>query len=94
MLGHILIIDLRGLKVRLLPAEVPLELLLILLLETLHVLGHVEPEDVLSVNVSVELLALRVVAREAFLGVGNVESSVNGTLQGSEHLHKCYELDL
>ena len=77
-----------------LPAEVPLELLLILLLETLHVLRHVEPEDVLPVNISVELLALGVVAGEAFLGVGNVESSVHSTLQGSEHLHKCYELDL
>ena len=69
-----------------LPAEVLLELLLVLLLQRLHVLGHVETEDVLSVHVGVQLLSLGVVARESLLRVGDVETAVNGALQSSEHL--------
>merc|ERR1712048_729361 len=68
------------------PAEVLLELLLVLLLQRLHVLRHVETEDVLSVHVGVQLLALGVVTGESLLGVGDVQSSVNSALQGSEHL--------
>merc|ERR1719238_2578860 len=57
-----------------------------LLLQRLHVLGHVESEDVLPVHVSVQLLPLGVVAGESLLRVGDVESSVYGALQSSEHL--------
>ena len=71
-----------------LPAEVLLELLLVLLLQRLHVLGHVETEDVLSVHVGVQLLTLGVVTGESLLGVGDVQSSVNSALQGSEHLRR------
>lgn len=38
--------------------------LLILLNQAAHVLGHVQAQDVLPVNLGVELFALRVVARE------------------------------
>ena len=83
MLGHILITVNWIIQ---LPAEVFLELFLVLLLETLHVLGHVKPEDVLPVHVGVELLALGVIAGEALLGVGDIESSVHSALQGSKNL--------
>ena len=59
---------------------------LILLLEAGHVVGHVLAEDVLPVDISVELLALRVIAGEALLGVGDIESSVHSALQGSKNL--------
>ena len=65
-----------------------LELLLVLLLQRLHVLGHVESEDVLPVHVSVQLLPLGVVAGESLLRVGDVESSVNSALQSSEDLER------
>lgn len=38
--------------------------LLVLLHQTAHVLGHVDAQDVFSVDLVVELFALRVVARE------------------------------
>ena len=65
-----------------------LELLLVLLLQRLHVLGNVETEDVLSVHVGVQLLALGVVAGEPLLRVGDVQSSVNSALQSSEDLER------
>merc|ERR1719394_704218 len=70
-------------------AEVLLVSLFILLLEAGHVVGHVDSEDVLTVNISVQLLALVVVSWEPLLGVGNVHSSVNSSLQGSENLGSC-----
>ena len=59
---------------------------LILLLEAGHVVGHVLAEDVLPVDISVELLALVVIAGEALLGVGDVQSSINSSLQSGENL--------
>ena len=59
---------------------------LILLLEAGHVVGHVLAEDVLPVDISVELLALAVIAGEALLGVGDVQSSINSSLQSGENL--------
>ena len=58
----------------------------ILLLEAGHVVGHVLAEDVLPVDISVELLALAVIAGEALLGVGDVQSSINSSLQSGENL--------
>ena len=69
-----------------LPAEVLLVSLLVLLLKTGHVVGDMETEDVLSVHVSVQLLALCVISRESLLGVRNVNTSINGSLQSSENL--------
>lgn len=63
-------------------ADVPL---VILLLKRLHVLRDVTTVDVLLQNLSVELLGLRVVARETLLVVGNEEATVGGTLEGTEH---------
>merc|ERR1712029_543376 len=68
------------------PAEVLLVSLLVLLLEAGHVVGHVETEDVLSVNISVEFLALRVIAREALLRVRNIQTTINSSLQSSKDL--------
>ena len=70
------------------PAEVLLVSLLVLLLEAGHVVGHVETEDVLSVNISVEFLALRVIAREALLRVRNIQTTINNSLQSGKHLGK------
>ena len=69
-----------------LPAEVLLVSLLVLLLKTGHVVGDMKTEDVLSVNVSVQLLALGVISGESLLGVRNVNTSINGSLQSSENL--------
>ena len=69
-----------------LPAEVLLVGFFILLLEAGHVVGHVLAEDVLPVDISVELLALAVIAGEALLGVGDVQSSINSSLQSCENL--------
>ena len=73
------------------PAEVLLVRLLVLLLEACHVVGHMDTEDVLPVHVSVEALALAVISGEAPLGVGDVQSSVNSSLEGSENLKQDIE---
>ena len=62
--------------------------LLVLLLEAGHVVGHMEAEDVLPVNISIELLGLAVVAGEPLLGVRDVQSSINSSLQGSKDLDR------
>ena len=64
--------------------EALLVLLVVLLLEVLHVLPDVAAEDALAVHVGVVLLGVAVVAREALLGVGDVEAAVGGTLEGAE----------
>lgn len=58
---------------------------LIFTLELLHVLGDVLAEDVLTVNSGVEALLLSIVAWEALDGVGDVETTVDGALHGSEN---------
>lgn len=64
------------------------ELLLVLFrvlgLEVLHVVGNVSSEDVLAEHGRVELLSLGVVTRETLVLVGDVETSVDGTLHGTE----------
>ena len=69
-----------------LPAEVLLVSLLVLLLETGHVVGHMDAEDVLPVHVSVQALALAVISGETSLGVRDVKSSIDSSLEGSENL--------
>ena len=70
------------------PAEMLLESLLVLLLETGHVVRHVETEDVLPVHIRVQLLALGVVTRESLLGVRDVQTTVHCSLQRGKHLDK------
>ena len=52
----------------------------------LHVLGNVKSEDVVPVNLSIQRLLLVVVSGETFHRVRNVQTSVDGSLHGSEHL--------
>ena len=60
--------------------------LLVLLLEAGHVVGDMDAEDVLPVHISVEALALAVIAGETSLGVRDVKSSINSSLEGGENL--------
>ena len=60
--------------------------LLVLLLEAGHVVGNMDAEDVLPVHISVEALALAVIAGETSLGVRDVKSSINSSLEGGENL--------
>lgn len=64
--------------------ELRLEALLIVVGEGLHVLSDVATEDVAAESLGVELLGLDVVAGEAGLGVGDEDTTVRGTLHGSE----------
>ena len=64
--------------------EALLVLLVVLLLEVLHVLPDVAAEDALAVHVGVVLLGVAVVAGEALLGVGDVQTAVGGPLEGAE----------
>ena len=50
-----------------------------------------DTEDVLPVHVSVEALALAVISGETPLGVRDVQSSVNSSLEGSENLQQNIE---
>ena len=60
--------------------------LLVLLLETGHVVGDMDAEDVLPVHISVEALALAVISGETSLGVRDVKSTINSSLEGGENL--------
>merc|ERR1719152_864748 len=64
-------------KLRLIPLRV-------LLLEQLHVLSHVSAENVLLVRLSIVLLAVTVVAREALLRVRDVDAAVDCALERAE----------
>ena len=72
--------------------DVPRELLLVgilvLLNEVAHVVSHVTSEDVTTVDVSVQLLGLSVIAGEPLLRVGNVKTTINCSLHGSKDLHE------
>lgn len=60
--------------------------LLVIVLELLHVLGNVASDNVLSENLSVELLGLNVETRESLGRVRDVQTTVRSTLHDSEHL--------
>lgn len=64
--------------------ELGAEALLIVVGKTLHVLSDVATEDVVAESLSVELLGLDVETGEAALGVGNEDTTVGGTLHGTE----------
>lgn len=64
--------------------ELGLVALLIVIGEGLHVLSDVSSEDVLAESLGVELLGLHIVTWEAVLGVWNQDTSVGGTLHGTE----------
>jgi hypothetical protein len=64
--------------------ELGLVTLLVVIGEGLHVLSDVAGEDVLAESLGVELLGLDVETGEAVLGVGNEETTVGGTLHGTE----------
>lgn len=66
--------------------ELSLVGVLVLTLERLHVVGHMDAENVLSVHLGLELLLLVGVAREALDGVRDVEATVDGALQRAENL--------
>merc|ERR1719376_410769 len=68
------------------PGELLLVGILVLLDEVAHVVSHVASEDVSTVDVSVQLLRLGVIAREPLLRVGNVKTTINGSLHGSKDL--------
>lgn len=57
---------------------------LIFVLEEFHVFRDVTTEDVVSQSVSVQLLGVLVVTRETGLRVGDVDTTISGTLEGSE----------
>ena len=58
--------------------------LIIFLLQALHVLGNVTTVDVLLQHLSIKGFALRVVAGETLLGVGDEDTTIAGTLHGTE----------
>ena len=64
--------------------ELGVESLLVRLLERLHVVGNVETVDVLAVDGSIELLGFGVEAGEAAVAVGDVKTTIDGTLEGTE----------
>lgn len=58
--------------------------LLIIISEGLHVLSNVATEDVAAESLGVELLGLNIVTGEAVLGVGDEDTTIGGTLHGTE----------
>jgi len=64
--------------------ELGLVTLLIVVGKSLHVLSDVTGEDVLAEGLGVELLGLNVETGETLLGVGDVKTTVGGTLEGGE----------
>ncbi len=64
--------------------EVLLVLLVIFLIEVFHVFANVSSHDALTVHVGIVLLGVTVVSGESLLRVGNVKTSISGSLKGSE----------
>lgn len=58
--------------------------LVVFLLKRLHVLGNVATDNVLLKDLGVEFLGLGVVTRESLLAVGDEDTTVRGTLHGTE----------
>jgi len=65
-------------------AELAFVGLFILLLQVTHVVGDVQPKDVGTVHLGIEVLLLGIVAGETLDGVRNVETSVDGTFHGAK----------
>lgn len=64
--------------------ELAVVALLIVVGQSLHVLGNVATVDVLAESLSVQLLGLHVVARESLLRVGDEDAAVGSTLEGTK----------
>lgn len=64
--------------------ELGLVALLIVIGQSLHVLGDVATVDVLAEGLGVKLLSLHVETGETVLGVGNEDATVRGALHGTE----------
>lgn len=65
-------------------SKVLLVLLVIFLLEVFHVFGDVSTKNALAVHVGVVFLGVAVVSGETLLGVGNVETTVGGSLESTK----------
>jgi len=63
-----------------------LVLLGVVLRKMLHVVANVSSKDVLSKNVGVELLTLVIISNESLIGMGDLETSVSGSLQSGKDL--------
>lgn len=64
--------------------ELAVVALLIVIGQSLHVLGDVATVDVLAESLGIQLLGLDVVAGESLLGVGDEDTTVGSTLEGTE----------
>ena len=58
----------------------------LIFLQLTHVIGNMTTEQVLAQNFSVQSALGSIVAGETLFAVGNVQSTINGTLEGSEAL--------
>ena len=65
-------------------AELRLVAFLIVVGQSLHVLSHMTTKDVLAEGVGIEFLAFLVVSRETLLVVGDVETTIRGSLQSTK----------
>jgi hypothetical protein len=59
--------------------------LVILLFQTLHIFSNMSAKNIFLQNLRVQLLRFWVIAREALLVVGNVETTVAGTFESSKN---------
>lgn len=64
--------------------ELLLVLVIVFLLEVAHVVGNVTTIDVRAKDLSIQLLGLGIVTRETVLTVGDEETTIGGSLHGSE----------
>jgi len=64
--------------------ELVTETLLIIVHQSLHVLGDVATEDVLAESLGIELLGLHVVTGESAFGMRDVETTIGSTFHGTE----------
>ena len=81
---YLLIHVLEGLGVQVLCQgllEVGVVLVAVLLLEPLHVVGHIAAIDVVLQGLGIQLLGLCIIAHEALVGVGDVQAAVQASLQ-------------
>ena len=64
--------------------ELLLVLVIVFLLEVAHVVGNMATIDVRAQNLGIQLLSLGIITREALLTVGDEETTIGGSLHGSE----------
>mmetsp|Transcript_32902 Transcript_32902/g.75764 ORF Transcript_32902/g.75764 Transcript_32902/m.75764 type:complete len:334 (+) Transcript_32902:300-1301(+) len=64
--------------------KVLLVLLVIFLIEVFHVFSYVSSKDAFTMHVGIVLLGVPIVSRKTFFGMGNVQTSIGGTLEGTK----------